>query len=176
MDDQIITLGFDPSLNNTGWAVFKDKELVETGVVTLVKELRSMVNDKTIPLPERQFIKRGVIALAVIELLEKWMPDVIGIEEERVYGSTSTASVSRVIGLIEGVVSCWISKFNAGTPIMIDVNPKVARSLLGLNQSNKARILAEVQMIFPRSDIKTDHEADAVAVGNCAFYKYMNML
>lgn len=170
MPDKIVTLGFDPSVNATGWAVMFDRELIETGTIEATGDLKKMASDTKIPILERQRMKRNNLSFDVVSLIEKWQPDIIGIEEERVYQSTTAVLIGRVIGLIEGVIDCWHIKFSGGNPKIVDVNPKTHRGMLGLSQSSKVRILAEVQMIFPMSDIKNDHEADAVSVANAAYH------
>lgn len=152
----VITIGFDPSLNATGWAVLEDNLLKESGVLRF-------------PTGGDADVKLDGIVQEAAALLNRFHPQIVAIEEERVFRSTTAVVVGQVIGALKAVIMCveW--------PIQLcNVHPSTARALLGFS-SKKADIVRKVKMINP-SFSGTHHEADAFAVANAAYYSSRSLV
>ena len=158
MKKPVVAIGIDPSLNNTGWAVMEDKKVTSTGV------WKNKVGGDADQ-------KMSDLFSSMLALIEEHDVDVVGIEEERVFHSTTAVIVGEVIGVIKAAVFAVKKEMS-----LVNVNPKRARKFLGLNGRDKGQILAQVQLLFPRCEIKTHHEADAIAVANAAYLSYSKLI
>lgn len=144
-------IGIDPSLNNTGVAIFHNDKLesVET-ISPKVKLSRA----------ERQ----KFTAIRLQEIMLTHEPICVGVEVP-VMGKGANASlvVAEAVGLLKGIVYSCGASFLCD---IIDVNVQSAKSQFGAKRSEgKKAMLNKAREIFPDVEIKKDHEADAVAIG-----------
>ncbi len=149
-----VVLGIDPSLNCTGWAVFVNGKLKRTGNLPLTK------------LKNRQ-LKHQAILAEVLRLIEKYKPETIGIEEERVFRSTSATVIAEVIGIMKGVI--YMENTKREVPLrIIDVNVMSGRKMFGVSTRDPDEIVGIVRKAFPDVEIIDDNAADAVVVAHYA--------
>lgn len=169
MSTPIVTLGFDPSLNALGWAVMRDKQLIECGTVKhSSKAMR----------PE----KHVAIVGKVMMLLNRWKPNAIGIEEERVFNSTGAVTVGEVIGIVKGCCILWgIGERDTENPpqLIYDVHPASSRSVFGIGgkeRNKKPYILLQARKTFPHSEIQDHNAADAVITAYFTYHRHLKLV
>ena len=175
MTNEDVIIGFDPSLNSTGWAVFRGKKPIDTGVIEPEKMMRDIKEFKKLDSMQQQTMKREVLCREVMNLLKKWNPVSVGIEEERVFNSPTAVIVGQSIGCIEACTYCH-SKYYGGNIKVVMFNPSTARGLIGVYGRKKSYILMVVRKMFPDIEIKDHNASDAIVIGNATYASYRNSL
>jgi len=150
-------LGIDPGLAITGWAVvdFDKKgniDLVDFGAILTEKEvevkdrLKDIYND-------------------MHELLDKFKPEICGIETLLFYNNAKTAIV---VGEARGVVLLTLSEENL---LVYEFTPlQVKSSITGYGKATKKQVQENVKTICKLDSLpKPDDAADAVAVAIACF-------
>ena len=183
MQNEIVTIGFDPSLNAPGWAILRGKELVACGTEKPKKSLSQL--EKLSRVCEMTL---SVLASQGAGISNETV--VIGVEEERVRSSSTAAVIGEVIGVIKaccmvnhgfvlsaGRIGSNVKMQYVDPPPIIDVHPQKARSLiLGYATKEKDRILAQVQMMFPNIHVPDHNAADAVVVALYAYNSFLGLV
>jgi len=157
----MITLGIDPSLNGTGWAILDCKEIKDFGVI------RHKANATRLD-------KFETIVFELNNILKKFQPDLIAIEEQHVFfNRASSHVVSEVIGLITGAVIA--DPFT--TYQFVTVNMKSARAGVGCKSMKKEDVTRHVRYLFfgGAEDLLDHNEADAIITGYYAHCQWQTL-
>lgn len=150
-------LGIDPGLAITGWAIvdFDKKgniDLIDFGAIFTEKgvEVRDRLKD---------------IYNDMHELLDKFKPEVCGIETLLFYNNAKTAIV---VGEARGVVLLTLSEENLS---VYELSPlQVKSSVTGYGKATKKQVQENVKSICKLDTLpKPDDAADAVAVAIACF-------
>ncbi len=147
-----VTLGIDPGVSETGWAVLHEDRLKASGLIktTPVQEL-----------PQRLCH----IHREISRLLETHRPDALAIEEMFFLKAAHTI---RATLQARGVV--LLAAAQAGCPIS-EHNPRAVKSALtGNGSADKAQMQRVVSKALGLSDLlRPDDVADAAAIALCAW-------
>jgi len=143
-------IGLDISTRITGYSIYVDKELTESGTI----DLHKMKNTE-----ERQVY----MANNILSLLEKYKPDVVYVEDTFVKGNVET---SMKLMMMIGSVFGWCS-FN--DVVFHKIKPSAWRSTIGISIGNKSRNElkdADIEYVLNKYGVEcTDDEADAIGIG-----------
>ena len=148
----MIIVGFDPGLATLGYGVIKKEQrgkpiMLDYGVVSTPKE-------------ENLAVRLGLIEKGVKQILEKYKPDEIAIEELFFAKNVTTAinvAHARGVVLLTCVKEC--GKIYEYTPLQIK------QALTGYGRAEKKQIQAMVKTFLGLNAIpKPDDAADALAV------------
>ena len=142
-------IALDQATHNTGYAIYDNRELVESGVFTIKNG--------------EEIERIHKIRLWFDELLEKWGPDYVGFEE--LAGAADKNYVtSRTLARLQGVL--MEEAFSHNVRIILS-NPGTWRSTCGVKgrvrAEQKANMIAIVKKWYNK-DV-TDDEADAIGIG-----------
>jgi crossover junction endodeoxyribonuclease RuvC len=149
-----IILGFDPGVADTGFGIIND----ENGKLICL-EYGSIKTAAQLPLPERLVI----IYSAVQELLKKYSPSLISIEQLFFSKNVKTAMA---VGQARGVVLLACEQL--GVPIMEFTPNQVKQAVSSYGGANKEQVQRMVQMLLRLEEIpKPDDAADALAIAIC---------
>lgn len=150
-------LGIDPGLATTGWSIV---DFDRKGNIDLI-DFGAILTEKGIEVKDR--LKD--IYNDMHELLDKFKPDVCGIETLLFYNNAKTAIV---VGEARGVVLVTLSQANLSvyefTPL------QVKSSITGYGKATKKQVQENVKTICKLDTLpKPDDAADAVAVAIACF-------
>lgn len=147
-------LSFDYSTKKTGYAVYDSEELKEYGLI-------DKSNEKEI---DKRFRN---MALAVLEVLDKYSPKLVCIEETAV---ERNVQVQRHLTRLQGVMYAWCLVNKRGFQT---IRPSQWRSLVGINTKNKKRqelkqLAIDVVINDYGINPETDDVAEAILIGQAA--------
>lgn len=156
----MIYLGLDLSTVSTGWAIFEDSKLAIRGTIAPPKDLDT--------------IQRCIyIGIKIKEILEKFDPNVVMIEDTHYAGNYSTTRILNRLGgmAIYVAETTPSSRGLTGLDRVRFVQPTVARSYLGiLSKGNKQNIVTAVNGKFGTDLKKVDNdEADAIVTAYAGY-------
>ncbi len=145
---------FDTSSTVTGWAYFENGKLIESGVIDKHKEKDAQIRIED-------------MSIAIIELLNKYKPLIVAVEEQAFAKSVAAAVMNaKILGVIQG----WC--LTIGYCEFVALRPSYWRKLVAdegesvpKNRSDaKPWDVVKATKYLGRAPID-DNEADAVLVG-----------
>ena len=150
-------LGIDPGLAITGWAIV---DFDKKGNMDLI-DFGAILTEKGVEVKDR--LKD--IYNDMHELLDKFKPEICGIETLLFYNNAKTAIV---VGEARGVVLLTLSQENLS---IYELSPlQVKSSITGYGKATKRQVQENVKSICKLDSLpKPDDAADAVAVAIACF-------
>jgi crossover junction endodeoxyribonuclease RuvC len=146
-------IGIDPGLNKTGWGVV---EVINNNFVYV--DSGAIHNDVKLPICDKIKHIYGELGL----ILKKYCPEIGAIEETFVNKNPLS---SLKLGHARGVAMLAMANFG------IEVNEYspnlIKKTITGAGKAEKRQIGVMVKMLLPKSNVKTEDEADALAVAMC---------
>lgn len=147
-------LGIDPGVATTGWAIVDFDG--EVGQKLKVQKYGVILTPKEDSLSQRLV----EIKADLDSLIEKYKPDMAGIESLLFYNNAKTA-IS--VGEARGVILLCLQLANV--PILECTPPQVKNSVTGYGKADKKQIQENVKLICGLAEIpKPDDAADAIAI------------
>ena len=152
-------IGIDPGYAITGFGVIEYEgnhfKLVEAGAI----ETKAGVSFP---------IRLEKIYDDMMELIAKYKPDAISIEELFFNTNTTTA-----IGVAQGRGAVWIAAAKTNTPIDEYTPLQVKQAVVGYGRAEKKQVQLMVQRILNLEKIpKLDDTTDAMAIAMCHAHSY----
>lgn len=149
----MIILGIDPALTQTGW-----------GIISSYKNTLSYIASGTIKtnasdnLPSRLFY----IHQEIKKVIELYKPEEVAIEETFVNKNPLS---SLKLGHARGALMLSAAIFD----LKIYEYPSTAikKSIVGVGRAEKNQVGAMIKFLLPKSNAKTEDEADALAAAIC---------
>lgn len=146
-------IGIDPGLNKTGW-----------GIIGIHNNNFSYINSgaikNNVKLPICDKIKNIYSELKQIVELHK--PDIGAIEETFVNKNPLS---SLKLGHARGVAMLAMANFGL---VVHEYSPNlIKKTITGAGKADKRQIGVMVKILLPKSNVKTEDEADALAVAMC---------
>ena len=165
----MIIVGFDPGLATLGYGVIKKEQrgkpiMLDYGVVSPPKE-------------ENLAVRLCMIEKGVKQIIEKYKPDEMAIEE-LFFNTNITTGIA--VAEARGVILC--TAYRLGVKISEYTPLQVKQAVVGYGKAEKKQVIAMVTSILklPKPP-KPDDAADAVAIAIChahssssAMAKYFN--
>lgn len=148
----MVIIGLDQASLSSGWSVFNGKDLIDYG---------NFVISKTIPEPER-LVK---IREWTIEMIDKWHPDIIAVEEISTHHNMHTTVV---LGHVQGVIIETCEELGV---TFQTCHVGSWRKINGVQGKKREELKKSMQEIVKRKydlDVNDDI-ADAIGIG---FYAY----
>ncbi len=150
-------LGIDPGLAITGWSVV---DFDNKGSIDLV-DFGAVYTEKKLDLKDR--LKE--IYLDMHELLDRFKPDMCGMETLLFYNNVTTAMS---VGEARGVILLSLSEYNI--PLSEFTPLQVKSSITGYGKADKKQVQENVKLICRLESIpKPDDAADAIAIAIACF-------
>ncbi|NLZ24602.1 crossover junction endodeoxyribonuclease RuvC [Candidatus Dojkabacteria bacterium] len=145
-------LGIDPGLATTGWAIVDfDKECNP-----IVVDYGAIITPKGVPVPQRLL----EIYSDLEELIEKYKPELAGVETLIFYKNVKTAMS---VGEARGVILLVLEK--SGIPVKEHTPLQVKSAVTGYGRADKRQVQKNVQMLCNLDELpKPDDAADAIAI------------
>jgi crossover junction endodeoxyribonuclease RuvC len=146
-------IGIDPGLIKTGWGIILNEKnelsYIASGVIKINPKL---------PMAERL----GVIYSELKKIIEIYKPDEFAIEETFVNNNPIS---SLKLGQARGVAMLTASL--CGLKVY-EYSPNcIKKSVTGVGKAQKQQIMAMIKYILPVVNLKSEDEADALAVAIC---------
>lgn len=150
----MIILGIDPGIAIVGWGVLR----CEKGKFSPVA-YGSILTKAGLPVEER--LKQ--IHESMVEIIEKYMPDVMSVEE--LFWNTNQKT-GIVVAEARGVI--LLSAHEAGIPIFEYTPLQIKQSVVGYGRAEKKQVIAMVTALLGlKKPPKPDDTADALAMAIC---------
>lgn len=150
----MIIIGLDPGLQNTGWGVISyvnnSPRYIASGTV-----VSSNTKD---PLPKRL----AEVFIELQEIIKTYNPEEAAVEETFLNKNPKTTLVlghARAVSLLAPAL--------IGIPVHEYAANLIKKSVVGKGHASKEQVMMMMKILLPRSDFKTDHEADALATAIC---------
>jgi len=150
----MIILGIDPGIATMGYGIIKEDkgnyEAIDYGVLSTHKDLS--VTERLV-----------LVAKGVKQLIEKFKPDTIAVEELFFSSNRKTAMlVSQARGVI--LLICH----DAGVPISEYTPNQIKQAVSGYGSADKRQVQQMVRMLLRLTSVpKPDDAADALAIALC---------
>jgi len=153
MTRPIRILGIDPGLRRTGWGAIccegNRLSFLGSGTVT---------SNDTGSLAERLLELHGGLA----RVLTQWRPDEAAVEQTFV---NVNAAATLKLGHARGIA--MLVPAQAGLSIGEYAPNAVKKAVVGAGHADKKQIRVMISMLLPQSKVKSDDEADALAIAIC---------
>ncbi len=150
----MIIMGLDPGLQNTGW-----------GVISYVNNSPKYIASGTVispnakdPLPKRL----AEIFIELQGIIKTYNPAEAAVEETFLNKNPKTTLVlghARAVSLLAPAL--------IGIPVHEYAANLIKKSVVGKGHASKEQVMMMMNILLPRADFKTDHEADALATAIC---------
>ena len=149
----MIILGIDPALTQTGW-----------GIISSVNNSLSFVACGTIKTDAKKSLDQRLhhIHQSIGEVIVKYQPNEVAIEETFVNKNPLS---SLKLGHARGVL--MLSAAIAGLKICEYASTSVKKTVVGVGRAEKHQVGVMIKYLLPKSEAKTEDEADALAVAIC---------
>lgn len=153
-NSSLVVLGVDPGTVVTGYGVVSQKG----------SRLTALDFGCIKPPPSKKLSDRyWIIFSSLIDLLEKYQPDIVVVETQFVNKNVSSAMK---LGMARGGVIIAAKKF--GLPIFEYAPTKAKRAVTGNGQAGKGQVQAMVKRLLNLSQIpEPEDAADALALALC---------
>jgi len=153
MNQEIIILGIDPGLLNTGWGVVSFKQ----------NSLSFIASGTIIPLAKAPIEERlKYIHLNLSKVIELYNPEECAMEDIFVNKNNSTSlklGYARAVAILTiGLVQ---KKFFEYAPNL------VKKAVVGKGKADKSQVQYMVNRLLPKAQVTNEHAADALAVAVC---------
>lgn len=149
-------LALDQATYKTGWSVYDDEQLVEYGVFET---------------QERESLSRIVLVCDWLsEMIEKWQPDLIGIEDIQ-YNPTSGHNTFKMLGQLMGGVMLTIAQRSCSIEVIPIMSWKHGCGIAGRKREEQKQ---NAQLLVKREYgvTATEDESDAICIGRYLSSKY----
>jgi len=158
-------LCLDMSLNHTGFAVFSDNNLLESGVIEPKRKDKDMIGEERI-----EFIRNYIESLLVsTEFNTKNKVEVVVIED---YGFGARGRAVFDLGELGGVVKNYF--FKLGIKVVKVAPTALKKFVTGSGRSDKNVMLMKIYKKYGK-EFLDDNEADAYALGKYYFEVVKNV-
>jgi crossover junction endodeoxyribonuclease RuvC len=149
----MIILGIDPALTQTGW-----------GVISSINNNLSFIASGTIKTDAKKPLDERLhhIHKSIGEVIAKYQPNEVAIEETFVNKNPVS---SLKLGHARGVL--MLSSAIAGLKIYEYASTSVKKTVVGVGRAQKNQVGVMIKYLLPKSEAKTEDEADALAVAIC---------
>lgn len=149
----MIILGIDPALTQTGW-----------GVISSQKNNLSFIACGTIKTDSKQELSHRLHHLyqSIIEVINLYKPDEVAIEETFI---NTNAVSSLKLGHARGVL--MLSAAVCGLKIFEYASTSIKKTVVGVGRAEKNQVGVMIKYLLPKAVVKTEDEADALAVAIC---------
>jgi crossover junction endodeoxyribonuclease RuvC len=147
-------LGIDPGLTKTGW-----------GLISCVNNNISFIACGTIHTNAKESLSKRIFHLHknILEVVRLHKPDQAAIEETFINNNPTT---SLKLGHARGALMLSLS-LNEDLEIFEYSATAVKKAVVGIGRADKNQIGAMIGYILPKSNPKTEDEADALAIAIC---------
>jgi len=154
MTDSRIVLGVDPGLTKTGWGIIK----VDNNIFSYLASgtIRSSPKDDI-------FFRLKKLHIFLTEVIDIYKPTEAAIE--KVFVNNNPLS-SLKLGQARGALMLSLS-LRDGLLVSEYASTEVKKSIVGLGRAAKDQIHYMIKVMLPKSNIKSEDEADALAVAIC---------
>jgi crossover junction endodeoxyribonuclease RuvC len=155
---KMIVLGIDPALIKTGYG------LVEMKNNTLTYIASGVIHTDTKMSIENRLQN---IFVEINKIIEKYKPDYFSIEETFINNNPTT---SLKLGQARGVaiLSAGINNLK-----VFEYKPNtIKKSVTGVGKATKDQIVMMIKCLLPLSNVKSEDEADALAIAICHVNNY----
>lgn len=150
MKKPIRILGIDPGLRKTGWGI-----ITQDGTRLSYVACGSVLSDNTLSTAERlRQIHDGLS-----KVMSDFGPDEVAVEETFV---NKDAQATLKLGHARGVA--LLVPALAGLPVAEYAANLVKKTVVGTGHADKKQIAAMVKILLPKSEVKTEDAADALAI------------
>jgi crossover junction endodeoxyribonuclease RuvC len=149
----MIILGIDPALTQTGW-----------GLISSHKNNLSFIACGTIKTDAKQDLSHRLyhIYQSIIEVINLYKPDEVAIEETFI---NTNAVSSLKLGHARGVL--MLSVAVSGLKIFEYSSTSIKKTVVGVGRADKNQVGVMIKYLLPKALVKTEDEADALAVAIC---------
>lgn len=155
----MIILGIDPGINKVGWGVIKDKAGIQS----------ALRYGCFVTLPKMNLENRLTrIYDFIIELINKFSPEVIAIEQLYFSANSKTALI---VGQARGVILLACSKSNTLTQSYTPLQVKQALTGFGRADKNQIQSMVSAILRLPKKVVQDD-TADALAIAITHAFSY----
>jgi len=146
-------LGIDPALTQTGW-----------GIISCYQNHLSFIACGTITTNQKQPLDERLhqIYQSISKVINLYKPDEIAIEETFV---NKNAVSSLKLGHARGVL--MLSGAIAGLKIYEYASTSIKKTVAGVGRADKNQIGVMIKYLLPQAVVKSEDEADALAVAIC---------
>jgi crossover junction endodeoxyribonuclease RuvC len=149
----LIVLGIDPALIKTGWGVVRS---VSNNLSYIASG--TIVTDAKLPIELR--LKN--IFCEIDKIIKRYKPDCFSIEETFVNMNPTT---SLKLGEARGVAILCGGMNNL--PVFEYKPNLIKKSITGVGKATKSQIGMMVKCLLPQANLRTEDEADALAIAVC---------
>jgi crossover junction endodeoxyribonuclease RuvC len=149
----LIVLGIDPALIKTGWGVVSN---INNNLSYIASG--TIVTDTKLPIELR--LKN--IFCGIDKIIKQYKPDCFSVEETFVNMNPMTSlklGEARGVAILCGGIN--------GIPVFEYKPNLIKKSITGVGKATKAQIGMMVKCLLPRVNLKTEDEADALAIAIC---------
>lgn len=149
----MIILGIDPALTQSGW-----------GAILSQNNTISFIACGTIKTDSKKSLDTRLhhIHLSINQVIELYKPDEVAIEETFV---NNNAVSSLKLGHARGVL--MLSAAIAGLKIYEYASTSIKKTVVGVGRAEKSQVGAMIKYLLPKAIVKSEDEADALAVAIC---------
>lgn len=148
-----IILGVDPGLVNTGWGI-----IAKDGANLKFVACGTIVTNAKAEMPERL----RQINKNLKEVLESYTIDSAAVEE--IFVNTNNLT-SLKLGHARGAIILTLSLADISVSEYSAKNVK--KAVVGTGGAQKEQVSMMIKVLLPKATVKTEHEADALAVAIC---------
>ena len=152
-NENIIVLGIDPGMNNTGWGVIEGKNMNFKHIAN-----GCIISDKKWKVEK----KLENIFYNLEKIIEEFKPMYGAVEKVFV---NINAQSSLKLGQVRGVILLGLAR--GKVPIGEYSPNQIKKSLSGYGHASKDQILKMLSHIFPEVKIFNDDSGDALAIAIC---------
>lgn len=151
----MVILGLDPSLNSFGYAVILATDSVKLLAKGTIKSASK----------EEYYSKLLKIQTEIKDVIQKFKPDVVGIEANFV---NNNAQTSLKLGVVRGI--CISIALLQNIPIEEYSPAVVKKTICGSGSGDKNQLFYMLNTLVPGHNCKTDDESDALSVAITSFF------
>ena len=153
MNKELLILGVDPGLLNTGWGIISTKQ----------NNLGFIASGVIVPSPKASIEKRlSEIFLNLQQVIDLYKPDECAMEDIFVNKNSST---SLRLGYARGVA---ILTIGLAQKSFFEYAPNlVKKAVVGKGKADKVQVQYMVNRLLPKAQVTNEHAADALAVAIC---------
>lgn len=152
-------LGIDPGIGRTGWGVItvNNSQLTADGFGCIETEAKAEMGQRLVELSEK-----------IEDLIKKFKPDAVGIEDLFFNTNTKTAFV---VGQARGVIMLAVAKKKLPLAVYTPLQVKIA--VTGYGRAEKKQVAQMVKILLKLDSIpKLDDTTDALAIAITHAFSY----
>ena len=154
-------LGIDPALNNTGWTILdfqgNDPIFVSMGHISNKQKTD-------------YYVKLANIRSSIVELVQKYQPQVLSIEETFV---NTNARSSLKLGIVRGVIISVALEY--GLEVKEFEPSEIKKAITGTGRAEKEQVSYMAKVLVPQASPQTLDESDSLAIALCGGFSLNNV-